>query len=188
MILDSVGNLYGTTYQGGSASLGVAYEVSAFGEETVLHTFTGTPDGATPYGGLTFDPSGNLYGTTFHGGATDTGSVYGLSPSGQLTILHSFANYSGGGNGGNGSYAGVVLDSDGNIYGTTTIAVFKLTPAGAYTPLLVFGGSGNPTELRGGVVMDSAGNLYGTSENGGPDGTGIVYKLDPQGKVTGLYH
>jgi uncharacterized repeat protein (TIGR03803 family) len=82
VILDAAGNLYGTTYQGGSASLGVVYKVSPSGQETVLHSFTGAPDGASPYAGVIADSAGNLYGTTCHGGSNNTGAIYELTSSG----------------------------------------------------------------------------------------------------------
>jgi uncharacterized repeat protein (TIGR03803 family) len=95
VILDAAGNLYGTTYQGGSANMGVAYRVSPSGHETVLHTFTGTPDGANPYAGLIADSSGNLYGTTYLGGSDNEGTVYKLATSGRLTTLYSFGTQGG---------------------------------------------------------------------------------------------
>jgi uncharacterized repeat protein (TIGR03803 family) len=185
VILDKAGNLYGTTYQGGSVNMGVVYRVSAAGKETVLHNFTGTPDGANPYAGVTSDASGNLYGTTYGGGINDTGAVYKLAPSGQMSVLHSFPTENGGGA---APYSGVVRDSAGNLYGTTSGAVYKLGPAGTYRLLHEFGGAGvDPTEPRWGVVLDSAGDLYGTTEHGGMAGLGVVYKLDTRGGFKVLY-
>jgi uncharacterized repeat protein (TIGR03803 family) len=84
VVLDAAGNLYGTTEYGGSAAgqhgHGVVYEVGPSGQETVLHTFAGPPDGSAPYGGVIFDSAGNLYGTTYHGGKQAAGVVFELTP------------------------------------------------------------------------------------------------------------
>ena len=77
VIRDSSGNLYGTTVSGGTANSGVVFKVDATGHETVLYTFTGGADGANPYAGVVRDSSGNLYGTTFIGGASNAGVVQG---------------------------------------------------------------------------------------------------------------
>ena len=186
--LDPAGNLYGTTYQGGSANLGVVYELSAGGQETVLHSFTGSPDGANPYAGVISDGAGNFFGTTYGGGSNNTGSVYKLVSSGEVTVLHSFPSQNGGGA---APYSGVVRDSNGNLYGTTGStpgAVYELSAAGSFTLVHSFGGSGvDPTDPRWGVVLDSAGDLYGTTEHGGTAGVGVVYKLDAAGGLKVLY-
>jgi uncharacterized repeat protein (TIGR03803 family) len=86
-------------------------------ELTALYSFTGsgTGDGANPSAGLIADPAGNLYGTTLNGGASGQGTVFQLDPSGNLTVLYSFA-------GGDGSRpgAGLIADAAGNLYGTTS--------------------------------------------------------------------
>jgi uncharacterized repeat protein (TIGR03803 family) len=185
--LDAAGNLYGTTYQGGTGKLGVVYRVSPSGHETVLHTFTGTPDGANPYAGLIADSSGNLYGTTYLGGSDSKGTVYKLSTSGRLTILYSFGTQEGG----DGTpYSGVVRDPAGNLYGTTgqpSGTIYKLSVAGVYSTLFQFGGYGNPTEPKWGVTLDSTGNLYGATETGGGANAGVVYELEASGTLRGLY-
>jgi uncharacterized repeat protein (TIGR03803 family) len=88
---DPEGNLYGTTLLGGAAGEGVVFKLDTSGRETVLHTFTGGTDGGEPEAGVIRDSGGNLYGTTFSGGAAGAGVVYMLSPSGQETVLYSFA-------------------------------------------------------------------------------------------------
>ena len=89
LILDSEGNLYGTTYYGGAANRGVAYKLDTTGKFTVLHDFTGGSDGANPHAGVIFDSAGNLYGTTEYGGTRGLGVVYELDPTGHETVLHS---------------------------------------------------------------------------------------------------
>lgn len=107
------GALYGTTYEGGQSDLGVVFELAG-GSYKVLYSFKGASDGAKPYAGLAQDAAGNLYGTTYQGGTANAGVVYKLTPSGQETVLYSFT---GGADGGN-PYAGVIVDSAGNLYGT----------------------------------------------------------------------
>jgi uncharacterized repeat protein (TIGR03803 family) len=123
MVFDSAGNLYGITNFGGSTNNGTVFELTptASGpwKETVLYNFQGGTDGASPTGPLTFDPAGNLYGTTVSGGGSGLGTVYELSPGSggwTETILHSFA---GGTGDGSGPQGGVVRDAAGNLYGVT---------------------------------------------------------------------
>jgi uncharacterized repeat protein (TIGR03803 family) len=132
---DGAGNLYGTTVNGGTATgnagHGVVFKLDAATHvETVLYTFTGGPDGANPYATLARDSAGNLYGTTYAGGAFGNGTVFELDTAGNLTTLYSFA---GGADG--AAPNGVILDSSGNIYGTAYSGgadgvgtVFEITP------------------------------------------------------------
>jgi len=115
LILDAAGNLFGTTQSGGSGNLGTVFMVSPSGAETVLHSFTGQPDGASPQGELVLDGKGNLYGTTFTGGTANAGTVFKVDPAGNETVLYSFT---GGADGGN-PMGGLVLDAKGNLFGTT---------------------------------------------------------------------
>jgi uncharacterized repeat protein (TIGR03803 family) len=191
LVLDSAGNLYGTTTVGGVAGLGTVYMVDTSGNETVLHSFLGPPDGSSPYGAVTFDQAGNLYGTTYLGGASGDGIVYKLDTSGQETVLHTF---DGGADGASPTY-GVTLSPSGNLYGTTVLGgpysggtVFAIDPQGNETVLHSFSvnllaDGANPSS---GVILDSAGNLYGTTSNGGSYFYGVVYKLDAAGQETVL--
>jgi len=115
LILDSAGNLYGTTRSGGSGNLGTVFMLTPSGAETVLPSFTGQPDGAAPQGELVMDSKGNLYGTTFTGGTANAGTVFKVDPAGNESVLYSFT---GGTDGGNPS-GGLVLDAKGNLLGTT---------------------------------------------------------------------
>ena len=195
------GALFSTTSWGGSHGFGVVFELrpsattcgSAFcyWNETVLHSFTGGNDGAVPnYVDLVFDPAGNIYGTTFYGGVYAYGAVFELTPSGggyTESVIHSF-NFPDG-----GSYpeAGVVLDSAGNIYGTTTYGgtgtgclnmdncgtVYQLVPSGGNwteNVLVNFAIPGvNGEEPLTAPLIDVSGNLYGPA--------GVIYKLTPSG-------
>lgn len=207
LIADRSGNLYGTTVYGGDLTAcsgpgcGVVFELSPHSDgswtEKVLHTFIGK-DGAGPFGNLIFDTHGNLYGTTASGAAQGCGTVFELThkPSSSIWIaetLHSFT-----GPDGCSSYAGLIFDFVGNLYGTTSGGgtssngtVFKLTPFanGSWTETVLHnftndGADGyNP---RSSLVFDPQGNLYGTTLSGGAagpscaSGCGTVFQLMPQ--------
>jgi uncharacterized repeat protein (TIGR03803 family) len=157
----------------------------------VLYTFTGGADGSDPFAGLVRDSAGNLYGTAAFAGAHDAGVVFELKSNGNYKPLHSFT----GGADGRTPYGGVVRDSAGNLYGTTTYGgahpscgvVFKLDATGTYTVLHNFtcgADGGNPFAV---LVRDSAGNLYGTANYNGKFGSGVVFKLDTAGAYTVLH-
>jgi uncharacterized repeat protein (TIGR03803 family) len=192
VIGDSVGNLYGTTENGGTFNAGTVFKIDPAGRQTTLYNFTGGTDAAYPTAPVTRDTAGNLYGTTTRGGATNYGTVYKLDTAGHETVLYSFTGEADGG----APYAGVVLDPAGNLYGTAVIGgefdagvVFKVDPAGQETVLYAFTGFGDGYQPYGGVIRDSAGNLYGTAGgNGGLESPqGVVYKLDTSGQQTVLY-
>ena len=104
MILDPVGNLYGTTYLGGLANKGVVYKLDTSGKETVLHNFRGT-DGANPHASLIFDANGNLHGTAFLGDASGDGDIFKLDSSCNFSVRYSFT----GSNDGAEPYAGLTV-------------------------------------------------------------------------------
>jgi uncharacterized repeat protein (TIGR03803 family) len=184
VVVDAAGNLYGTTYSGGAQGYGVVFKLNAAGQESVLHSFmgAGASDGANPFAGVTEDAAGNLYGTTYGGGAGLAGVVYKLAPSGQETVLCSF----GGSCKGGAPFAGVVLDAAGNIYGAAGSVVYELNPVGSFTELAYIGGN----TLLCGIARDSVGDLYITS-NGGEALShwkyGAVFKLVAGGKADLLY-
>jgi uncharacterized repeat protein (TIGR03803 family) len=115
LIRDSNGNLYGTTNFGGTTNSGIVFQLSASGTETVLYNFIGGADGANPLAGVVSDAKGNLYGTTSGGGKFGHGTIFKLTPAGKHTVLYSFT----GGADGGSPEAGLILDSTGNLYGTT---------------------------------------------------------------------
>src|ERR1039457_4288243 len=187
---DSAGNLYGTTYSGGAANMGVVYKLDTAGQETVLHSFRGGADGGTPEAGVIRDSAGNLYGTASIGGKGGVGTVYQLDASGQETVLYSFPGVADGAF----PYAGAIGDSAGNLYGTsisggawTEGAVYRLDTAGQQKLLHSFGGGADGRYPSAGVIRDSAGNLYGTTSQGGTAGWGVVYKLDTTGQETVMH-
>lgn len=193
VVMDTQGNIYGTTIQGGSG-FGTVFEVSASGAESIRYKFTG-PDGANPFGGLILDTQGNLYGTTTDGGTNGDGAIFKLTPSGTETVLHSFA-----GTDGQFPLAGVIRDAGGNFYGTTEGGgmfgegtVYKLDTSGKETVLHDFSGSPDGNFPDGALIMDAQGNLYGTTADGGniatncSAGCGTIFKVDSSGKETLLY-
>jgi uncharacterized repeat protein (TIGR03803 family) len=218
LIFDQAGNLYGAAGGGngnprqcnGGTDCGVVFKLTpgAMGMWTgqLLYSFKAYgSDGMDPHGGVTFDGQGNLYGTTYLGGANGQGTVYELkhAQNGTWTesLIHSFANDENG----RAPLAGLILDNAGNVYGTTWRAgaadagtVFELSPASGGTWIFkllhTFSGLqdvGNPVA---GLIFDPAGNLYGTGEGGGYEwpSVGIVFKLTPKTdghwKETVLYH
>jgi uncharacterized repeat protein (TIGR03803 family) len=198
LILDPEGNLYGTTQNGGASGTGgasgagVVFELNAMGTETVLYNFTGGADGGNPEAGLLRDREGNLYGTTERGGASSAGIVFKVDATGQQTVLYAFT----GGTDGGYPLAGLVGDSEGNLYGTTSGGgagagvVFELDSNGAETVLYRFTGGADGGSPFAGLVRDSAGNLYGTTSAYGQStgfGYGVVFKLDTAGTETVLH-
>ena len=109
------GNFYGTTSQGGAAGAGTVFQLTSGGGLTVLYTFTGGADGGYPSAGLIRGADGNLYGTASSGGASSAGTVFQLTPAGNITVLYSFT----GGTDGGYPIGGVIQATDGNFYGTT---------------------------------------------------------------------
>jgi uncharacterized repeat protein (TIGR03803 family) len=193
LIIGKGGYFYGTTYVGGgSYNLGTVYELfQARGVwvEKVIHSFTGGKQGAYPYGGVTLDPTGHLYGTTYQGGLNNYGIVYRLTLAKNKkwneSVLYSFAA---GASDGAYPYASVTLDTKGNIYGTTYQGgqsnvgiVFELKHAnGKYveSALHIFG-SGDGSNPRGGVIRNSKGQLLGTTSVGGTKNGGVVFEVTP---------
>jgi uncharacterized repeat protein (TIGR03803 family) len=199
VIRDAAGSLYGTTNYGpGGSGVGTVFKLSSGNKETVLHAFTGAPDGASPSAPVVLDAAGNLYGTTQAGGAENDGVVFEWSATGKETILHSFT----GGVDGANPAAGLLLDQAGRaLYGETIQGgnstcsgnfnsgcgtAFKLTVTGMEN--YDFPGAGQQgEEPQGGLIRDAQGNFYGTTYYGGTGGFGTVFKIDATGKETLLY-
>ncbi|HEY6292743.1 MAG TPA: choice-of-anchor tandem repeat GloVer-containing protein [Terriglobia bacterium] len=204
LIRDAAGNSYGTTEYGGDLSCffgegcGVVFKLDPAGNETVLYTFTGGPDGALPEAGVISDAAGNLYGTTSSGGdlSCNCGVVFKLDPAGDLTVLHTFT---GGTDGANPLLGSLIMDSAGSLYGTAfgggdlgcnsgygCGVVFTLDTAGNETVVHSFTGGRDGAYPYAGLLRDGAGNLYGTTYQGGDrvcdKGCGVVFKLNPAGK------
>lgn len=218
LILDAAGNLYGTTSSGGGSGCygsgcGTVFrltpEANGTWTETLLHTFNNsTKDGLYPSrGNLVFDGAGNLYGTTYQGGAyssschnTGCGTVFKLTSGGKgnwdETILHSFKGVDGARPAG-----GLIFDAAGNLYGVTGYGgsgsgcqgtgcgiVFQLKPEtnGKWTEKILRRFY-YPRSPAGALILDAAGNLYGMTGAGGSSGCrgigcGTVFRLAPTTK------
>lgn len=193
-LLDVGGILYGTTSSGGSGHYGTVFELTpAPLKETVLYNFTYTPSGTFPEAKL-INVNGTLYGTTYEGGVNRVGTVFSITPSGQLIILHNFTTYNGDGHGPEAGLTNV----NGVLYGTTQFGgsygygtVFSITTGGTETVLHSFG-SGSDGIYPVAELININGILYGTTYEGG--GTycgggpcGTVFSMTTSGKETVLH-
>ena len=210
LTFDSAGNGYGTTVSGGFYGYGTVFELKRLSggnfQESVLYSFTGGADGKNPYGGVTFDANGNLYGTTVSGGSGGVCSGDGCGVVFKLTnnagnwsesVLYNFT----GGDDGSGPGGGVVFDPAGNLYGTTPDAgkfgvgvVYELSPQGntwQQSVIHAFTGGNDGAVGSLGLLLLVNGNFYGVSEGGGAHGAGTVFQLSPAAgggwKFTTLY-
>jgi uncharacterized repeat protein (TIGR03803 family) len=196
IVFDSAGDIYNTASQGGTFACsghlgcGAVYELTRSGQtytQSVIYDFTGGSDGAFPLGAVAFDHAGNLDTTAWEGGINNGGSVIQLAPNGSgwtETTIHQFTAASDG----SGPYAGVIVDSAGNLYGSASSGganaggtIFKMTPSGnswTYSVLQSLTGAGAAGSLRN-LFMDAAGNLYGTAAVAGAYSFGSVFKLTP---------
>jgi len=186
------GSLYGNTGSGGKFDYGTVFriKINKYGksEFTTLVNFKGG-NGAAPNGGMVEGPDGNFYGTTFAGGSSTNcrdrcGTVFRMTPAGQLTTLINFNVRNGG-----KPRAGLFLGGDGNLYGTTSTGgnssscsngcgtVFKITPSGTFTTQFAFDYYTNGGFLTAPVVQGSDGALYGTTYSGGTFQGGTVFRL-----------
>jgi uncharacterized repeat protein (TIGR03803 family) len=192
LIFDSAGNLYGTTYQGGTSNAGTVYELtpgkSGAWTETVLYSFAGGTDGLGPQSDLSFDQAGNLFGTTNNGGSPENGIVFELTPEKNgvwtETVLHRFVTSEG-----TSPRAAVIFDRNGSLYGTLANdgafgagAVFRLKPTngGSWKEETLYtftGGTDGFGPLCRLVLF--RGSLYGTTVIGGWAGVGTVFELSP---------
>jgi uncharacterized repeat protein (TIGR03803 family) len=200
------GNFYGTTRFGGNSNAsegpGTIFKITRAGALTTIYDFcsVGGPnscsDGSLPYG-MILGSNGNFYGTTSEGGGADgCGDVFEATPTGKLTVVHSFTTAQG-----CGEASGRLLEaSDGNFYGTTVEGggahrqgmVYKVTPAGRLSELYGFCALANCAdgkEPQAGVVQGTDGNFYGTTHGqlaGARTTYGTIFQLTPTGAITTL--
>ena len=185
LIQGTDGSLYGTASAGGYEGQGTFFKITPTGTLTTLYEFCGLGCPNEPEGALVQAASGEFYGTTFNGGSGSNGTVFSITPGGKLTTLYSFCTQS---NCTDGAlpYAGLVLGTDGNFYGTTVFGgangygtIFQITPSGTLTTLYSFCAQSNCTDgsnSEGGLVQGTSGDLYGTTCCGA-DGWGTVFRL-----------
>ncbi len=156
-----------------------------------LYSFGSTTgDAVSPNENFAIDAQGNLYSTTSGGGAFGNGAVYEIAVTGQEKVLYNFTGIAGDGAIPEGP---VLVDAQGNLYGTTAGGgnfgygtIFKLDTEGNETILYTFAGTGDGAYPFGGIVMDAQHNLYGGARSGGKGGSGVIYKLDASGVETVL--
>jgi len=201
------GVLYGTAETGGTGEnctngCGFLFKLTTAGAETALHQFGNSNDGEFPAANVISDASGNLYGTTFAGGANGFGTVFKVAANGTESVQYSFA----GGNDGLFPYGGLVAGASGDLYGTTEYGggngcdggygcgtVFKIAPNGSETVLYQFAGGTDGANPFAGLIRDKAGNLYGTTFAGGGngcqfgEGCGTVFEITAGGQENILY-
>lgn len=190
LVQDQNGNFYGDTTFGGAAGSGEIFEIDVTGLVTVLYSFTGQSDGGFPYGTIAIDAKGNLYGTTNGGGANGFGVVFEYSPSspGQVTVLHQFAGLAS--SDGQLPLGGLVIDSQGNLYGTTQQGgsscsysthgcgtIFEIDPTGVETVLHAFNGADGYLPYANLILDPKTSTLYGTTNQGGSANLGTVFKF-----------
>jgi len=195
LVIDSAGNLYGSTVQGGTHSSGTVFQLSPSGAgwtHTVLYSFTGGTDGGEPYKGVTLDTHGNIYGTAVTGGGGSCeggcGVVFKLTNSNgtwKQTVIHQFT----GGSDGSGPGSGLTFDAHGNLYGMTPTGgtyglgtVYQLQPQSNGTWILnvihtFTGGNDGSSASAGRLILDRAGNLYGVTTVGGANGEGVAFEI-----------
>jgi uncharacterized repeat protein (TIGR03803 family) len=190
--LDAKGNVYGTDSAGGTYGYGTVFELThskSGWTENILYQFQMQSDGGTPYGGLTFDSKGNLYGTATQGGngSGGGGTIFELTPANggwTFNALYGLAGW-----GISGTFRDLLFDKSGNIYATTHCdgndsdgTVYELSPGSGtwnYTELYEFTGSSDGYYVFSNLVMDASGNLYGASSAGGANGYGVIFQVTP---------
>jgi uncharacterized repeat protein (TIGR03803 family) len=184
LALGADGNFYGLTGGGGQYSAGTAFRVSPAGAFTSLHAFDGAKEGKYAYlGTLARASDGNFYGAMSEGGASGLGTIFRMTPTGQVTVLHAFA---GGLNDGATPRGGLTAASDGKLYGTTVCGgvktktagcggtLYRIDPAtGAFSLVSRFG----PTDAPQAAPVELNGFLYGTTSAGGDTQHGSIYKI-----------
>jgi len=194
---DSAGNLYGTTAYGGrgtdcwNGTCGLVYELAPSGggwDETIIHSFMGGNDGATPFTGLVFDKAGNLYGTTYENGSGGYGTVFRITSWGgkwKNQVIHAFS-----GSDGQGPLGMMVFDRRGRLYGVTqyggrygngTVYQMVRNSSGQWTEKTIhnFVGYKDGSGPTGGLSIDAAGNLYGASGQNSSHGYGVIFEITP---------
>jgi uncharacterized repeat protein (TIGR03803 family) len=190
LIQDSEGNLYGTTFYGGSTGAGTVFKLTPGGEFSFLHEFDGGSEGAKPYAGLIHASDGNFYGSTSAGGSKGAGIIFKLNQSGNFEVLHEFDGASGGAT----PLTGLIQANDGSFYGTTSAGgsdgygtVFKLDASGNFTVLHHFNDSDGNYPF-GELLQADNGNFYGTTNSGGSNNSGVIFTLDVSGSFSVLHH
>lgn len=190
------GKLYGTTPIGGTNASGTVFRITTNGSFASLFSFPQVDDGQNPSANLLLAKDGNFYGTTEAGGDFGDGTVFRMSPSGNLTLLHTFGsltNVSGVNLDGAGSEGTLIQGTDGGLYGTTPNGglngfgtVYRITTNGSFTVLYSFASSDGAAPWEG-LVQTPNGAMYGTTTSGGAGDFGTIYRITTNGALTTIY-
>ena len=200
LIQGTDGNFYGTASRGGASNQGTVFQVTPAGVITAIYSFCALPscaDGEQPQGSLVLGSDGNFYGTATGGGAQQKGTVFKITPGGTLTTIYNFCSLT---NCTDGAFpnGGLVLESDGNFYGTTQGVfsespgtIFGITPTGTLTTLYNFCAKpdcADGTSPRAGLTRDRGETLFGTTPDGGTTANGTVFRITLDGKFFKTLH
>ena len=187
---DGSGNMYGTCEQDGINNGGTLWEYSSGGNFTVLHSFTSSSDGSHPYCRVTFDSSGNMYGTCPNGGPIGGGTLWKYSSEGNFSVLHNFGSAAGG----ETPFSGVTIDSSGDLFGTGQVGgantggvLWEYSSAGVFSVLHNFASSSDGKYPYAGVKLDASNNIYGTCDSSGPHNGGTLWKYSSGGVFSVLH-
>ncbi len=175
------GNLYGTSWWGGTAQYGAVFRVTPSGTLTTLSNLDCTSAGCSPYGGLSLGTDGNLYGANYEGGQYGYGTIFKITPSATLTVLHQFDGIA---PDWGSPWAPPVQGKDGNYYGTAAAYVaYKITAAGKFSVI----SNSVPAAVSAPLIQATDGYFYGTSNNGGARGCGVVFRMSAAGVIKTIY-
>jgi uncharacterized repeat protein (TIGR03803 family) len=183
LVLGSDGTFYGTSWDGGEYDSGAIFSLSPAGRFKHLYTFTGQDDGGNSQGRLVEGPNHLFYGTTSWGGSGGTnGTIFTVDASGDYHVIHRFDSVNGA-----APQCGLLLASDGNLYGTTSLGgtnnagtIFRITPGGTFSSLFSFN-SANGANPSDNLVQGLDGKLYGSAYRGGAYGLGTIFSITTNG-------
>jgi uncharacterized repeat protein (TIGR03803 family) len=194
------GNFYGTTLGGGAhGGNGTVFKMTPAGMVTTIYSFCAMqncPDGYSPYAALVQGADGNLYGTTSAGGMKDSGTVFKITPAGELTTLYCFCMKQPDCADGSNPVAELTQGADGSLYGMTSQGgsgsgtIFKITSSGALTTIYTFCSKAHCTDggnPKGGLIQASDGSFYGTTFAGGTGNAGTIFKVTAQGALATIF-
>ncbi len=184
LVEGSDGNFYGVTKEGGDSDCGTIFRITPSGDHTVLRSFSGAGDGCAPESGLTRGPESleTFYGVASLGGSSGVGTAYRFTPDGSFETIHHFAFP---GTTPRGPHGRLLLDDDGNFYGTsrgggatpTAGTIFRLTTGGEVTVIHSFTGGAGGAFPHTGLTVGPDGNFYGTTLFGNS-----IYRVSPAGE------